>query len=83
MKEKVLNLVNEPLKEIDVFVDNVEVITEHKNTFLRITIDSETQTVDLDKCVAATKIINPLIDQVDQDLDENYMLEVSSKEKGE
>lgn len=79
MKE-VVQLITEPLNEIGLKVDSVEMINEGTNKFLRITIDRDTP-VDLDACVDATHIINKLLDDADP-IKEKYTLEVCSKQKG-
>lgn len=48
--------------------------------FLRVVIDKEGY-INLEDCVKATYLISPITDDI-QGLDDNYMLEVSSKEKG-
>ena len=54
---------------------------EGSNYFLRITIDRE-KPIDIDTCVLVTKIINPLLDEADI-IKDSYILDISSKEKGE
>ena len=50
--------------------------------FLRIIIDKE-PFVDVDTCVLATEIINPIIDTIEEEFDDAYVLDVCSMEKGE
>ena len=50
--------------------------------FLRVVIDKE-PFVDVDTCVLATGIINPLIDTLEDEFDDSYVLDVCSLEKGE
>ena len=45
---------------------------------LFVTIDREEEPVDLDLCVKATNIVNPIIDELNLDI-EDYVLDVSSK----
>jgi ribosome maturation factor RimP len=74
------DLIVKPLKEINIDVDSVTFTKEGNMNILRITIDKEPY-VDVDDCVAATRIINPIIDKVDV-TDDTYILDVCSKEKG-
>ena len=48
--------------------------------FLRITLD-KVNGLDLDTVVEATNIINPILDELDI-IEESYILDVSSKERG-
>ena len=49
--------------------------------FLRVIIDKEPY-VDVDTCVKATEIINPILDKIEDEFDDAYVLDVCSKEKG-
>ena len=48
--------------------------------FLRVVIDKE-GIIDVDDCVKVSKLINPILDEEDP-IEENYILDVCSKEKG-
>lgn len=80
LEEKVRNLVEEKVNEIGVKIDSVEYVKEGTNNFLRIIIDKD-EIVDIDTCVEVTKIINPILDQADI-IQDNYILDISSKERG-
>ena len=80
IEEQVKNLIEPKLKEMGVKVDNIEYLKEGTNNFLRITIDKD-DIVDIDTCVEATNIINPLLDKADL-ISESYILDISSKERG-
>ena len=77
MESKIKKVLENPLKEINVFIDS---ITYEKGQ-LNILLDSE-EVIDLEKVVEATHIINDILDEEDF-IKESYMLDVSSKEKGE
>ncbi len=81
MKQSILVLIKEPLQQIGIKVDEILYEVKNKQQFLRIIVDKEPN-IDLDDCVAATKIINPLLDKADF-LPEKYILDVCSKVKGE
>jgi len=53
---------------------------EGKYNFLRIVLD-KANGIDLDTIVKATHIINPILDELDL-IDEEYILDVLSKERG-
>ena len=78
--KKIEELIEEPMKKMDIVICNIEYITENKYQFLKITLDKEGG-LDLDAIVEATNIINPLIDEYDL-IKEEYILDISSKERG-
>lgn len=79
MEEKIKELLNPNLKDLNLFVDNCVLEKEGNNLFLRICLDGDK--LDLDNIVAATKLINPIIDKEDL-VSEQYVLEVYGKSKG-
>ena len=81
MTDKVKNLISEPLKSINIKLCDVEYVKEGATFFLRIIIDKE-PFVDVDTCVEATKVINPIIDSLENEFDDGYILDVCSLEKG-
>jgi ribosome maturation factor RimP len=84
MQEKLDELkknLSEVLQKKDIIVDEVIYVTEGKYNFLRITLD-KVNGIDLDTIVDATNIINPIIDKYDF-IDEEFILDVISKEKGD
>ena len=75
--DTVRNIVEKKLNDAGIKVYNIEYVKEDGNYFLRIIIDKETG-VDLDTCIEATNIINPLLDSNNLEI-ENYILDVCSK----
>lgn len=82
MDAKVRELIEEPLKKNNIKLCDVEYVKEGAMYFLRVVIDKE-PFVDVDTCVLATEIINPLIDTLEDEFDDSYVLDVCSLEKGE
>lgn len=82
MDTKVRALIEEPLKKINIKLCKVEYVKEGAMYFLRVIIDKE-PFVDVDTCVMATEIINPLIDTIEEEFDDSYVLDVCSLEKGD
>ena len=80
MEDKVKDLLDGKLDELNMVVDSVKLEKEGSQTFLRICLDSD-DVIDLDKVVLATKIIDPIIDLADL-IDEEYILEIYGKSKG-
>lgn len=76
IKEKLI----EPLKKMSIIIDSIEFKKENNYNFLVITLD-KLNGIDLDTIVAATKVINPIIDKIDLG-DDSYILDIISKEKG-
>ena len=82
MKEKIIDLVSDKIREFDVFVDDVSVSTEEGKKILNIVLDSSI-TIDLNLITEASRVINKIIDQ-NQVLDDDiYEVDIYSKEKGE
>ena len=72
--------INEALKDLDVFVDNIKYIKKGKYNFLEVTLD-KVGGIDLDGIVEATRIVNPIVDE-ENFTEDSYILDVSSKERG-
>ena len=80
MEDKVKELLDGKLDELNMIVDSVVYEKEGSQMFLRICLDSE-DIIDLDKVVLATKIIDPIVDEADL-IQDKYILEVYGKSKG-
>ena len=78
--QKVKNLIEGPVGELGVTIDSVTLEKESGALFLRIVIDRD-EVIDVDTCVEVTNVINPLLDEANL-IEESYMLDVSTKEKG-
>lgn len=78
--EEIRKSITEPMKKMNIIVDSITYETEGSYTFLRIELD-RVNGLDLDTIVEATNIINPIIDRLDL-IDDSYILDISSKEKG-
>ena len=79
--DKVRKLIEEPISKIGISIDNITYLKEGNNYFLRIIIDRD-KIIDLDTVVEVTKIINPILD-ANEITKDSYILDISSKEKGE
>lgn len=83
MKEKleiIKKEITKPMQEMEIIVDKVEFVNENNYNFLKIELD-KVNGIDLDTIVEATNIINPIIDRLDL-IEEEYVLDISSKERG-
>lgn len=81
IEEKVRNLIEGTVTDMGLVLDSVIYEKEGSNYFLRIVIDSE-KLLDVDTCVSVTRAIEPLLDKEDI-ISNSYILDVSTKEKGD
>lgn len=77
MENKVFDAIKEPLEKENIKLLGVHLGEEDGQKTLFVTIDSENG-VDIDLCVKATHIVDPIIDSLNLDL-EDYVLDVGSK----
>ena len=80
IESKVRELIEEKIKENGYILDEVLYIKEDGNYFLRVVIDKN-GIVDIEDCVTVTRIIDPILDNIDY-ITDSYILDVCSKEKG-
>ena len=82
MKEQVAELVNESIKELNVFVDDAYISNEEGRKIFNIVLDSE-EIIDLNRITDASRIINKIMDKNAKLLDDADELDIFSKEKGD
>lgn len=80
IEEKIRKLIESKIVENGYILDEVLYIKEDGNYFLRIVIDKN-GIIDVEDCVNVTKLIDPMLDDIDY-IKESYILDVCSKEKG-
>lgn len=80
MEEKIKNLIKDVIEENNYILDDVEYVKEGSIYFLRVIID-KVGIMDVEDCVNVSNLINPILDKEDP-IEENYILDVCSKEKG-
>jgi len=78
---EVKKLIEPILTENNYILDQVEYVVEGNISYLRVFIDKE-GFITIDDCVNVSNLINPILDEKDL-IEENYMLDVCSKEKGD
>lgn len=81
IEKRVRELIEEEVSKMGITIDSVVYEKEGTNYFLRIVIDRD-KIIDIDTCVEVTKVINPLLDNLDV-IEDSYILDISSKEKGD
>ena len=77
MEKRVADAIKEALEKEKIELVGVHLGEEDGQKTLFVTIDSENG-VDIDLCVKATHIVNPIIDNLDLEI-EDYILDVGSK----
>ena len=83
MEEK-LNIIRDSIKDemdkMNIEITNISYRKEGSVNILEIELD-KINGIDLDAIVEATDIINPIIDKLDI-IDDSYILDIVSKERG-
>ncbi len=80
MEDKVKTLLDGSLKELNLFVDSASLEKDGNSLYFKICLNSD-DTIDLDKIVSATKIIDPIITNANL-VEESYILDIYGKSKG-
>ena len=78
--EKVKKLIEGEVTKSGYIVDEVLYVKEDGNYYLRIVIDKN-GIIDVEDCVTVTRIVDPMLDDIDF-ITDSYILDVCSKEKG-
>ncbi len=73
-------LLENPLKDIEIIVDEITFYEKDKNKFLTVVLD-KVGGIDMDTIVEASHIVNKVVDDMNFP-SENYILDVISKERG-
>ena len=81
MKEKVKNALDAKILDLGMFVTDVYMSTEEGDKTLNVELDSD-DVIDVTRITEASKIINPIIDELDL-VDGEYVLDIHSKVKGD
>lgn len=79
--EELKSKIEDALREKEILVDSVTYEKNSGNYNVLSVILDKVGGIDLDTVVEATNIINPIVDGYDF-TDESYILDVSSKERG-
>ena len=80
MKDQIKQLVDDSIKEFDVFIDDSFIEYQEGKKILNIVVDSD-DIIDLNRITDVSRVINDIIDdKLDLDVDE---VDIYSKEKGD
>lgn len=82
MKEQISELVDDKIKDLNVFVSDAFYEEQEGKKLFNIVLDSE-DTIDLNLITEASRIINKIMDENNKILEEVDELDIYSKEKGE
>lgn len=82
MKEKIAQLVDEEIKDLNLFVSDAFFENVEGKKIFNIVLDSE-EVIDLNRITEASRIINKIIDKNNYLLEDADELDIYSKEKGE
>ena len=82
MKDKIKVLLDDKIKELNVFIDDAFISTDEGKKILNIVLDSD-EIIDLNRVTEASRIINKIMDEHEDLLQDCVELDVYSKEKGE
>lgn len=77
IEDKVLELIQKDVCKKGYKIVNIEYLKEDGVYYLRIIIDN-INPITVDDCVIVSKIVNPILDDVDF-ITDNYILDVCSK----
>ena len=80
IEKQITEALTPEVEKLAVTIESVKIEKENDNLFLRIVIDANNP-VDVDKCVEVTNVVNPILDNMDL-IEEAYILDISTKEKG-
>lgn len=78
MEDKIKEAIKEPLEKENIDLLDVHFGVEDGQKTLFVTIDNPNGVVDVDFCVKATHIVDPIIDELNLEI-EDYVLDVGSK----
>lgn len=82
MKEKVALLLNDSIKDLNVFVSDSFISMEEGKKIFNVVLDSD-RVIDLNLITEASRIINKILDMNEEILDNCDVVDIYSKEKGD
>ena len=82
MKKEIASLLDEAIKDLNLFVDDAFISEEEGQKVFNIVLDSS-EVIDLNRITDASRIINAIMDKNVSILEDADVLDIYSKEKGE
>lgn len=80
IENHIRNLIEQTIIDNNYILESVSYVKEDNIYFLRVVIDKN-GIIDIEDCVTVSNLINPIID-ADDPIEDNYILDVCSSEKG-
>lgn len=77
-KDRIKALIEDPIKNANYKLVDINIFEEGSNVFLQIIVDKENG-ISLDDCVSITNLINPILDQNEDLFETQYILDICSK----
>ena len=81
MEEKIRSLLEGPINEAGYILDEVFYGKDGSSNVLRLIIDKSEGFINIGDCVKVNEVVNLILDKEDP-IEESYVLDVCSKEKG-
>ncbi len=81
MLEKIKKEIEQPIIDKGYLLDEVTYEKENGTYFLRVVIDKDNGYININDCVTVNQLLDSILDNI-KELDENYILDICSKEKG-
>ena len=75
--ETVKELIKTKVEALGVELYDVEYVKEGRDYFLRVLIDKNDESIDLDTCVSVSEVVSAILDEKDP-ISNEYLLEVTS-----
>lgn len=82
MKKEIASLLDEAIKDLNLFVDDAFISEEEGQKVFNIVLNSS-EVIDLNRITDASRIINAIMDKNVSVLEDADVLDIYSKEKGE
>ena len=77
LESTVLNLIEKPIKALGYSEVDVKFVREFGTQYLRVMVDKDDETIDLDEIVKVNDIVSPILDEADL-IKTNYVLDVTT-----
>ena len=77
LESTILNLIEKPIKALGYSEVDVKFVREFGTQYLRVMVDKDDETIDLDEIVKVNDIVSPILDEADL-IKTNYVLDVTT-----
>ena len=77
LESTVKNLIEKPIKALGYSEVDVKFVREFGTQYLRVMVDKDDETIDLDEIVKVNDIVSPILDEADL-IKTNYVLDVTT-----